>query len=141
MLERLATRLGVEPVQLEYWRDAWTVAETEFATAVAGVLGFVLGGGAPVLERERPAVRDALWATPCDQTLRDQLTVRAMGPQTRDDATRELSGLARSRRIGALQRCVDAVRRSASPEDSRSRLVDVAWGASVPAESVDRWFR
>ncbi|MBC8073935.1 MAG: TerB family tellurite resistance protein, partial [Deltaproteobacteria bacterium] len=43
MIDRLAARMGVEPVQLEYWRDAWTAAEQEFARAVAAVLGWVIG--------------------------------------------------------------------------------------------------
>lgn len=141
MIERLADRLGVEPVQLEYWRDAWTAAEREFATAVAAVLGYALGGGAPAREGDRAAVRDTMWATPCDQALRDELISRAMAPVGRDEAARELSGLARSRRIAALQRSVDAIRRSATPDDGKVRLIDVAWAASVPAEHVDRWFR
>lgn len=141
MIERLADRLGVEPVQLDYWREAWTVAEREFAIAVGAVLGYALGGGAPVLERELAAVRDTMWATPCEQALRDELVGRAMAPVSRDVAARELSGLARSRRIAALQRSVDAIRRSADPAVGKARLVDVAWAASVNAESVDRWFR
>jgi tellurite resistance protein len=140
MIERLAGRLGVEPVQLEYWRDAWAVAEREFATGVAAVLGFVLGAGAPVLERERAGVRDALWATPCEQALRDELIARAMAPTTRDEAARNLASLARSRRIAAMQRCVDAARRSADPAAAKARHLEVAWAASVPAQSVERWF-
>ncbi len=141
MIERLADRFGVEPMQLDYWREAWAVAEREFASAVAAALGYAIGGGVVVPERERGAIRDALWATPCDQTLRDQLVARAMAPVTRDDAARDVSGLARARRIAALQRCVDAVTRCADPAQARARLLDVAWATSVPAQTVERWFR
>jgi uncharacterized tellurite resistance protein B-like protein len=141
MIERLADRMGVEPVQLEFWRDAWAVAEREFAEAVAAVLGYVLGGGALVDERERAAVRDTMWATPCEQALRDQLVARAMAPMSRDDAAKELSDLARSRRTAALQRSVDAVGRAADPEAAKARLMDLAWAASVNTDIVGRWFR
>jgi len=141
MIERLADRMGVEPMQLDYWREAWGVAEREFATAVAMALGHVLGGGALVLERDRAAVRDTMWATPCEQALRDQLVARAMAPTSRDDAARELSGLARSRRMAALQRSVDAVGRAADPEAAKARLIDLAWATSVNTDAVGRWFR
>jgi uncharacterized tellurite resistance protein B-like protein len=141
MIERIADRLGVEAVQLEYWREAWTTAEQEFATAVAAALSFALGGGALVPARERGAVEDAMWATPCEQALREKLVARAMAPVTRDDASRDLSGLSRSRRVAALQRTVSAIRRSTEREAAQARLVDLAWAASVPSETVQRWFR
>lgn len=141
MIERIADRLGVESVQLEYWREAWTTAEQEFATAVAAALSYALGGGALVASRERGAVEDTLWATPCEQALRERMIGRAMSPVSRDDAARDLSGLSRSRRVGALQRTVSAIRRSSEREAAQARLVDLAWAASVPAEGVQRWFR
>jgi tellurite resistance protein len=141
MIERLADRMGVEPMQLDYWREAWAVAERDFATAVAHVLGYVLGGGALVQERDRPAVRDTLWATPCEQALRDQLVARAMAPTSRHDAARVLSDLTRARRTATLQRAVDATQRAGDPEAAKARLMDLAWAASVNTDTVGRWFR
>lgn len=141
MIERIADRFGVESVQLEYWREAWTAAEQEFANAVAASLSFALGGGALVPSRERSAIEDTMWATPCEQDLRERMIGRAMSPVTRDDAARDLSGLSRSRRVGALQRTVAAIRRSSDREAAQTRLVDLAWAASVNAETVTRWFR
>ncbi len=140
MLERLAATMGVEPLQLEYWREAWSSAEQEFARGVACVLAWVMGNGAPAPSNVRAAVADALWATPCEQALRDELVGRAMAPCTRDEAAAAVAGMSRARRIAALQRSVVAISRLPRSDEHRRRLVDLAWAASVPAEHVDRWF-
>ncbi len=141
MLERLAARMGVEPMQLDYWREAWARTEEEFATAVACVLAWVLGGGAPAAEAHRAPARDALWATPCEHALRERLVGRAMLPCSRDEAAAPLSSLPRARRAAALQRSVVAIAKLPRTTEARARLVDLAWASSVSAELVDRWFR
>ncbi len=141
MIERLARRMGVEPVQLEYWREAWTSAEQEFARAVAAVLGFVMGGGAPALEDDRAAIADALWHTPCEQGLREQLLVSSMAPCSKDDAARQLASLSRARRIAAVQRAVAPARAASRPAEAKARIGELAWETSIPGERVERWFQ
>ena len=140
MIERLATKMGVESVQLDYWREAWTSSEQEFARAVAAVLGWVMGGGAPALPEDRAAISDALWQTPCEQGLRDQLLAVAMAPSTRDEAAKQLSSLTRARRIAAVQRAVGPCKAASRPAEAKARFGEIAWETSIPGERVERWF-
>jgi len=140
MIERLATTMGVESVQLDYWREAWTSAEQEFAQAVAAVLGWVMGGGAPALPEDHKAIADALWQTPCEQRLREVLLTVAMAACTRDDAAKQLATLSRARRIAAVQRAVEPCKAAVRVAEARARLGELAWETSIPGERVDRWF-
>jgi uncharacterized tellurite resistance protein B-like protein len=140
MIERLAERMGVEPVQLDYWREAWTSAEQEFARAVTAVIGWVLGGGAPALEADRAAISDALWQTPIEQGLRDELLARAMAPCSRDDAGKQLGTLTRARRIAVVHRAVEPCRLATRPAESRARFNELAWETSIPGDRIERWF-
>jgi uncharacterized tellurite resistance protein B-like protein len=140
MIERLAATMGVESVQLDYWREAWTTAEQEFAQAVAAVLGWVMGGGAPALPDDRKAIADALWQTPCEQGLREVLLTVAMSPCTRDDAAQQLATLSRARRIAAVQRTVEACKAATRRAEAKARFGEIAWETSIPGERVERWF-
>ncbi len=138
MLDRIAARLGVESVQLEFWRDAWTQAEAELAVTVALSLGAVLGGGAAPDAAERPAIEEALWRTPCEADNRDRLVAVAMGEHPMDEATRAILALPRPRRMIALRRLVEAARASTSPQAALDRVRELAGRIDVPAATLRR---
>jgi uncharacterized tellurite resistance protein B-like protein len=139
MLDRIATRFGVEPVQLEFWRDAWTLAEAELAAAVAQSLGAVLGGGSRPDDEDRPAIEEALWRTPCEADDRERLVAVAMDEHSLDEATRVVLALPRPRRLVALRRLLEAARASKAPQAALGRVRELAGRIDVPAATLRRW--
>jgi hypothetical protein len=139
MRDRIAARFGVEAVQLEFWRDAWTQAERELAAAVAQSLAAVLGGGAGADEADRPAIEEALWRTPCETADRAKLVAVAMGARSLDDATRTVLALPRPRRLVALRRLLEAARASRDPQTALGRVRELAGRIDVPAATLRRW--
>lgn len=138
-LDRIATRFGVESVQLEFWRDAWTQAEADLAAAVAQSLGAVIGGGNPAAADDRASIEEALWRTPCEESDRDRLVGVAMAPQDLETAARTILGLPRPRRLVALHRLVEAAKASTDREGALARVRDLARQIDVPASTQRRW--
>lgn len=139
MIDRIAERFGVEAVQLEFWRDAWTQAEAELAATVAQSLGAVMGGGAPPAEADRPAIEDALWRTPCEVDDRERLAKVAMGSHSIEDSSRAILALPRPRRLVALRRLLEAAKAAGDPLTALGRVRELAARIDVPAATLRRW--
>jgi len=138
-LDRIAARFGVESVQLEFWRDAWTQAEADLAAAVAQSLGAVLGGGDTAAADDRGPIEEALWRTPCEESDRERLVGVAMAPQDLEASSRAILALPRPRRLIALHRLIEAAKASSRPEAALGRVRDLAQRIDVPASTLRRW--
>jgi hypothetical protein len=124
VLTRIAERLRVEPMQLEFWREAWTRNEEEFAVAVAELAATVLGGGQPLVEDELSGFLDVIERLPTSDAERERLAGVASSPPSDSDAVgRRLAGMPRSRRIQAFA-AVESLTSAAVDEQARARFVE-----------------
>lgn len=132
VLTRIAERLGVEPVQLEFWRAAWTQNEQEFATCVAELAALSLGGDQALYEDDLSPFLDLIERLPTSSEERERLREVATGPAS-DASTlaRTLAGMPRSRRIQAFGLVAPLVSASVKPEAARERFVNVGRTAGL----------
>jgi uncharacterized tellurite resistance protein B-like protein len=136
VLTRIAERLGVEPMQLEFWREAWTRNEQEFADVAATLAVAVLGGGQALYEDDLSAFLDVVERLPTSQTERERLATFASTPPSTDSAdtgalTRTLAGMPRSRRIQAFGLVAPLVRSAVESEQARARFVEIGRTAGL----------
>ncbi len=136
-LAEIAARLGVEAVQLEFWRQAWDEQSRAFASHVAHAMAWVLGGDGPVYVEDRATLRAAIARLPTTGEHREELVAEASVPATREAVAPQLAGLPRPRRMQAL-RLLAALAASASRADeARARLLDLSERVGVPAARAE----
>lgn len=132
VLTRIAERLGVEPMQLEFWREAWTRNEQEFADAVGSLAAIVLGGGQPIYEDDLSGFLDTVERLPTSQAERERLAGLATTPPSDSGPlTRTLAGMPRSRRIQAFGLVAPLVGSSVEAEQARARFVELGRTAGL----------
>jgi uncharacterized tellurite resistance protein B-like protein len=132
VLTRIAERLGVEPMQLEFWREAWTRNEQEFADAVATLATVVLGGGEALYEDDVSAYLDMVERLPTSQEERERLAAFATTPPTDSSAlSRTLAGMPRSRRVLSFGMVAPLVQSSVEFEQARARFVEIGHTAGL----------
>ena len=137
VLTKIADRLGVDPIQLEFWRAAWTRNEQEFAHCVAELAALVLGGGQPLFEDDLSPFLDLVERLPTSQEERERLGGLAGQPPTDAEAlARALAGMPRSRRVQAFALVASLVNSSVEFEQARARFVDV--GRTAGLLDIDR---
>ncbi len=132
-LQRIADRLGVNPVQLEFWRAAWEAGERELGSCAVAIAARVLEDlGKSNVERDDllaegierlPGTMDAQWSW----------LAEAATPMPESDLVRRLLGLSKVRRHNAFrlaQRVLDVT----DTGDAKSRLDELAIGVSVRRE-------
>lgn len=122
-LERIATQLGVQPLQLELWRKAWTTAQQSFAQSATMALCWVLGGGEPVAEEDRAAVESFVHGLPTTHEHRAQLSSVELAPPEHEEEV--------ERRLRALH--------PAQRRDVVQRLAAASAGATHHEEATERW--
>jgi tellurite resistance protein len=137
VLDGLARRLGVDDMQLQFWREAWVAGERDFAEVVAASAAVVLGGDAAVSPDDQPLVKDLLWVLPTDDAHRDELLATVLVPGLRDDTARKLTKLARAKRVQGLQLLAPLVHAAADTDAAHARFHalahDVGLGAKADA--------
>lgn len=139
MIETIATRLGIAPEQLAYWREAWGVAEQQFALALADAIAAIVGDGGPIEAGDRPAIEPALWRTPCPESLRAELRARAGAPLGMDEAAARVSALPRGRRAALLERLAPVARSVRDRVGASDRLRALAETVGVAPARVEGW--
>ena len=138
VLTRIAERLGVEPLQLEFWREAWTHNEQEFASGVAELAVAVLGGGERLYEDDLSPVLDLIERLPTSAEERERLAGFATAPPSDVDAlARRLAGMPRSRRVQAFA-LVAPLADAGVDERARGRFVDI--GRTAGLIDIERLF-
>jgi tellurite resistance protein len=133
-LVRIAHRLGVEPVQLDFWREAWTSSQEEFAESIARTLAVVLGGGAPVYPDDRKVIGELVWRLPTSNEHREQLNAVAIGPQSHDDLESKLNALPRAKRSWLMRLIAPTLRAASRPDEARDRFIDFAGAVGFDEE-------
>lgn len=132
ILARLAERLGVEPVQLEFWREAWTANEQQFGDLVARLAAYCLGQGQPVYEDDHSSFLDLLQVLPISNAERERLGALATEPSGDGEAiARELASMARNRRVQAFRLVSPLVRTSIREDAARETFATVAKAAGL----------
>ncbi len=134
MLESLARRLGVEPVQLEFWREAWSSAQEDLAETMAVAVAVVLGQGSLVPSADHPRVRELLSALPYPEDGREGLVARATRSADSSVAVQRLVAWPRRKRVWLLRSLADLVVRGARPERSAEAFVALAEAVGLDAD-------
>ena len=124
VLARIAERFGVEPLQLEFWREAWTTAEQEFSIRVAELAMWCLGGGESLFEDDHSPYLDVMERLPTSSEERVRLGELATKPPVTDpeDLARNLAALPRTRRKHAFAFVVPLVRFAVEGESAKERF-------------------
>ena len=124
VLARIAERFGVEPMQLEFWRQAWTEAEKEFSIRVAELGMWCLGGGGALFEDDHSPYLDVMERLPTSSEERVRLGEFATEPPVSDpDAlARSLAALPRTRRKHAFAFVIPLVRFAVEREAAQARF-------------------
>ncbi len=131
VLTQIAERLGVDPMQLEFWREAWTRNEQEFATNVAELAAAVLGGGEALYEDDLSPFLNLIERLPTSQDERERLAGFATSPPSDTEAlARRLAAMPRSRRVYALA-LVAPLAGAAVDERARGRFVEIGRTAGI----------
>ena len=136
-LERIAARLGVESVQLEFWREAWTDSQTAFARSVTEALVVILGGNAPIAEEDRKLLTELVWRLPTSNEHREELAGTVGEARDEETVARELTALPKRRRQWLLRLLAPTVRASTQAEAARQRFVALAEAVGVPRDRAE----
>jgi uncharacterized tellurite resistance protein B-like protein len=134
VLTRIAERFGVDPMQLEFWREAWTRNEQELAHSVTVLAARVLGGGEALFEDDHSAFLDLIERLPTSADERERLAGLASGPELVQDPgeiARRLAAMSRTRRVAAFSLVAPLVGASVEPEQARARFVDMGRAAGL----------
>ena len=135
VLESIAGRLGVESVQLEFWREAWTAGEREFAAAAADSMAMVLGGDGPVFPSDRGAVKEAVEHLPTTEAHREELLASAAVPALRgEDVARRLAGMPSQRRLQVMRLIAPLAGESDRKAEAIGRYLDLAENSGLGRE-------
>jgi uncharacterized tellurite resistance protein B-like protein len=139
VLTRIAERLGVEPVQLEFWRAAWTRNEQEFTNAVTTLAAWVLGGGEPLFEEDLSPFLNLIQRLPTSQDERERLAKFATTPPTdAGELGRTLAAMPRSRRVQSFGLVAPLVQSCVEVEQARTRFIVIGHAAGLV--DMDRLF-
>lgn len=136
-LERIAGRLGVPSVQLEFWREAWTTNERKFSEQAARSAAGVLGGGGPVHVEDRPLYSSLIDLLPTTNEHREELRATSVMSQDLDELARELNAQPRKVRIRLLRLMAPLVVESEVEDQARERYFALAAGAGIGRGVVD----
>ncbi len=138
VLARLAERLGVEPMQLEFWREAWTRAEREFATHAVEAAAWSLAGAGSLYEDDHSAYLDLIERLPTSTEERERLRGLAESPRPdRTTLARELAAVAKPKRIRLFKLVGPLVRNAAVPEAALERFEQLAKDAGLMSVPID----
>ena len=138
-LERIAEHLGVEMLQLEFWREAWTRAQHDYADVTTAALGWVLGGGAAVGDDGADVIREFVGALPTTHEHREQHESSAATTASALDAVEgRVRGLSTAQRRDAVRRLLVAARETSDTEAAQDRWRRLAAAAGLGDEEIER---
>ncbi|MFV8753448.1 TerB family tellurite resistance protein [Nannocystaceae bacterium ST9] len=138
VLARLAERLGVEPMQLEFWREAWSAAEREFARHAAEAAAWSLAGEGSLYEDDHSPYLDLVERLPTSTEERERLRALAQQPAVEPGAlARSLAALAKPKRIRLFKLVGPLVRDAAMADQALARFQQLAKDAGLMSVPID----
>jgi uncharacterized tellurite resistance protein B-like protein len=138
-LQRVAARLGVDPMQLDFWREAWSAAQHAYAETAAATLSYVLGGGAPVSPSDAGVIENLVHELPTTHEHRTQLVAVGLAPHDHDAVERQLRATARPQRRDLVRRLATAVGNATREAEARERWRALGRGLGLTDEELDRF--
>lgn len=138
MLETISDRLGVERVQLDFWREAWTQSQHDRAEACARALAFVLGDGGPPLPEDASMSESLVLGLPTLQPHRDALTSVVRAPQDHADVLRRLTALSKAGRRGVIARLAEVSEDATRRADVCGRIRALAEAAGLLEAEIEK---
>lgn len=133
-LGRIATHVGVEDVQLEFWREAWTEGQHAFAELVTDAACVVLAGEAPLDAGARTVIRELSHTVPTTDAHREELVGATAIPKSAEDIERRLRGVPKRRRQWIIKMLAGVPGKTPRREDAQRRLMGLGAGAGLSAE-------
>jgi tellurite resistance protein len=134
MLGRIARKLGVESVQLDFWREAWTSSQDATAEAGTRVAVHVVAGEETPTKEQRELAQQAWEMLPVIDDRRSDLQKLLPQAQSGEEVHRQLQGLGRPQRKAVLLAVASIVGRA--DDGARARFEDVARGAGLDDDLV-----
>ena len=131
MLEEIAQRLGVESVQLDFWREAWTAAQSDRAETTIRTLATLLE-----LETDAAVLESVLHLLPTTHDHRSALRAIAAIPQARADVVRRIAALSKPLRLDVTQRVALGVAQLADPARAWADLRAIAGEAGLTDDEI-----
>ena len=132
VLAKIAERFGVEPVQLEFWRAAWTEAEQELSERVAELAVVCLSGNELLFEEDHSPFLDLLQRLPTSTEERERLAGFASEPPTDSaELAQALAAMPRARRLQAFVMVAPLIGHSVGAEAARTRFIDIGQTAGI----------
>ena len=129
---RISERLGVQPMQLQFWREAWTAAEKVFAPLVTELAVYVLGGGESLFEDDHSPFLDMIQRLPASTEEREALAQLATQPTADTDAlSRSLAALPRPRRMQAFHMVAKLTHGAVEEQAAKARFEQLGRSAGL----------
>lgn len=132
MLSTIAERMGVESVQLDFWREAWTTAQSERAETTVRALARLLGDG----PEDGKLLDTVLFEMPTTIEHRDALAAIAKVEQSREDVARRIGALSKPLRRDVIHRLAEAASKSADPDGAKGELAAIAAESGMPEDEI-----
>jgi hypothetical protein len=137
-LQEIALAIGVEPMQLEFWREAWGQTEHDFSDVVAASAAAVLAGSGPVFPEDRESFAEFIQRLPTTNDHREELkAAAAIGGDVVTVGLR-LTGMPRKVRKRAMTTLGSLVVGASRGEEAHQRFIELGVGAGLTAMEVDR---
>lgn len=136
-LGRIAAQLGVESVQLEFWREAWTEGQHTTAELLTDAACVVLAGNAPLDADARAIVQAFTRTVPTTEDHREELLAATAIPKDAADVARRMRGIPKRKRKWAIKALASLPSQTPRREDAQRRLVDLGAEAGLSAAVVD----
>lgn len=130
----IATHLGVESVQLEFWREAWTEGQHALAELVTDAACVVLAGEAPLDAGARTVIRQLGRTVLTTDAHREELVGATAIPKNAEDIGRRLRGIPKRRRQWLIKTLAGVPGQTPRREDAQRRLRDLGESAGLSDE-------
>jgi len=132
MLSTIAERMGVESVQLEFWREAWTQAQNDRAETTVRTLARLLGDG----PEDAKLLDTVLFELPTTTEHRDALQAITKVEQSREDVARRLGALSKPLRRDVIHRLADAAGKAADADAAKGELAAIAAESGMTEDEI-----
>ncbi len=136
MLGRVARKLGVESVQLDFWREAWTAAQNATCEAGTRAIVYCLVGGDRSAAKDQRDVAQRVWdALPVTDDQQPTLQRLLTEVHSETETLRQINALERPHRKVVL-RAVAQVMRLAADDKAHERFRQLADDAGLDDEVI-----